>query len=327
MELPLRLARVSSGFAALAPAARDAGHALAAAAARALGEVLATPVRLDGSPLPVPADAARGMARVAVSLDGIPAMAALDVDVGFLARVLQRVAGMAAVVPAALTESAAERALLDLAALVIVDAARNVEPIAALHPRIALSGDPDPDALAVALDVTLGEERGRGRLLVPAAAVRALASSSSPLLPSPVEEVALTASFREGAASIEREELAALARGDVLLLDEEPPPSCMVFPGGLVAAGRVEGDLFHVQEIRMTETQATYPITVAVEIGRVTLTLGDLSRLEPGGALPLDLRRDGTVVLRAGERAIARGQLVEIGGALGVRIAELGERP
>jgi len=59
----------------------------------------------------------------------------------------------------------------------------------------------------------------------------------------------------------------------------------------------------------------------------VSITLGDLARLEPGGALPLGVAMEGAVVLRAGERAIARGQLVEIDGALGVRLAQIGERP
>ncbi len=56
-------------------------------------------------------------------------------------------------------------------------------------------------------------------------------------------------------------------------------------------------------------------------------TLGDLARLEPGGALALGVAKDGAVVLRAGERCVARGQLVDIDGALGVRVAQIGERP
>ena len=121
------------------------------------------------------------------------------------------------------------------------------------------------------------------------------------------------------------QDLAALAVGDVLLLDEGAARQQLVVPGGLEVAGRAEGDLFHVEELNMTETQASYPLTVSVEVARVTVTFGELARLEPGSVLPLDIRRDGAVVLRAGERAIARGQLVDVEGALGIRVLELGD--
>jgi len=327
MSLPFRLARVSSGFTALTPAAREVGRALAEAAGSALAGALATTARLSATPVPAVAEAARGMASVAIPLEGISTVATLEVEVAFVARVLQRMASGTALVPAALTETPAERALLDLAALVAVDAAGSVASLERLHPRVAMAGNPDPEALAVALDVSLGQERGRGRLLVPEAALRALSPSRSPDLPAAIAEVELVASFREGTISLSREDLGATASGDVLLLDEGARACSAVLPGGLALGGRLEDGFFHVQEIRMTETQASYPLTLAVEIGRIVLTLGDLSRLEPGCALPLDLRRDGAVVLRAGERVIARGQLVEIGGAVGVRIAELGERP
>jgi flagellar motor switch/type III secretory pathway protein FliN len=73
----------------------------------------------------------------------------------------------------------------------------------------------------------------------------------------------------------------------------------------------------------MTERQAQLPITLEVELARVELSVGELARLEPGAALPLALDRRGLVTLRAGERAVARGELVEIDGAVGVRILSL----
>ncbi len=75
----------------------------------------------------------------------------------------------------------------------------------------------------------------------------------------------------------------------------------------------------------MTETQASYPITLAVEIARVSLTLGALARLEPGSAVPLAAPKAGAVVLRAGDKASARGHLVEIDGGLGVQVTQLGD--
>ncbi len=327
MSLPFPLQRISPGFAHLLPEARRTGRALADTAASALAASFATPVQLAASPLPAPAEPGPGTARVAIALDGVCRTATLEVEVAFLARALEAVAGGADAVHGALVETAAERALLDLATLVVLDAAAPLVGIDLLHPRLAASGAHDPHALAISLELTVGRARGTGRLFVPDAALRALSGSTRDDLSPELAGVAVSASFRDGATSLARSDLAAIEAGDVLLLDDEPPLAALVFPGGLMATGHVAGEHLHVEEIRMTETQASYPLTVAVEIGRVTLTLGEISRLEPGGAVPLDLRRDGAVVLRAGERAIARGHLVDIAGAMGVRIAEVGERP
>ena len=129
------------------------------------------------------------------------------------------------------------------------------------------------------------------------------------------------------AAPLAPDELATLSPGDVVLLDEDAPWPEIALPGGLLLRGREEDGHFRIQEILMTETQAQYPLTLSVELGRITVTLAELARLEPGAAIALDLRRDGAVVLRAGERAVARGELVEIEGALGVRIAQIGDVP
>jgi type III secretion system YscQ/HrcQ family protein len=178
----------------------------------------------------------------------------------------------------------------------------------------------------VDLELTVGEERGRGRLLVPGLALRALGGPAAEVRP-PLADLRLPCSFRDGTASIPRQDLEALGAGDVLLLDEGAVGQELVLPGGLALRGRTEGDFFHVEDLRMTETQASYPLTLSVEVARVTVTFGELARLEPGAVLALDARRDGAVVLRAGERAIARGQLVEVEGALGVRVLELGDVP
>jgi len=75
----------------------------------------------------------------------------------------------------------------------------------------------------------------------------------------------------------------------------------------------------------MTESNALLPVRLEVELARVEVTLADVARLEPGAALPLSIDRRGLVTLRVGERAIARGELVDVDGAVGVRILSLGE--
>lgn len=65
------------------------------------------------------------------------------------------------------------------------------------------------------------------------------------------------------------------------------------------------------------------PVQVRVELGRIRMTLGELAELAPGAIL--DLRKDPEqpVALMVEDRMIARGELVRIEGALGVRILSL----
>ena len=68
------------------------------------------------------------------------------------------------------------------------------------------------------------------------------------------------------------------------------------------------------------------PLTLTLEVARFEITVSDLASLAPGDLLSSGIPLDGAVTVRAGQRAIARGELVEIDGETGVRILELLER-
>ncbi len=331
MASPWSLLPVTAAYASLTPAAREAGCTAAAQAAAAVAELLGVPVTITGTARPSPATPAGGVARVAFALQALGVPAILDVEARLVARSLERLGGGTARTPAALAPTPAEQSLLELAVLTALDALRGTAA-ESLAPRLCAGGAPArPDSpgpagspLLVDLDLALGEEQGWGRLLVPAAALRALAGPAAEV-PPPLADLAISLSLRDGVASLPLQDLAALGVGDVVLLDEGAARQELLLPGGLSVRGRAEDDVFHVEELSMTETQASYPLTISVEVARVTVTFGELARLEPGAVLPLDIRRDGAVVLRAGERAIARGQLVDVEGALGVRVLELGD--
>jgi type III secretion protein Q len=70
----------------------------------------------------------------------------------------------------------------------------------------------------------------------------------------------------------------------------------------------------------MLEWNGSYPIALSVEIAQARVALRDLGGLEPGGILPLNVGRDGRVTLRVGDLPVGRGELVEVDGALAVRI-------
>ncbi len=324
--LPFDLPRLTRGHAELTAGAASAGGTAATLVSAELGKRLGMTVTVAGRALPG-ADAGPAGARVALDLSALPAPAILEVDASLLTRLVDRLAGGRGEGPAAASPTPIETSVLELVTLLALDAVSADEALErALSPRLARGAAAPESPLAVSLSLDLGGLRGRGRLLLPPAAVRALAGA--PALPDRLRPLMLPASARSGTSAVAAEELAALAPGDALLLDA--PPSArghLLLPGGFRLSGTFDDDTFQVEEMAMTEHAAAAPVTLEVELARVTLTLGDLARLEPGATLPLHLDRRGLVTLRAGERAMARGELVEIEGAVGVRITAVGEGP
>ncbi|WP_224365299.1 FliM/FliN family flagellar motor switch protein [Hyalangium versicolor] len=65
------------------------------------------------------------------------------------------------------------------------------------------------------------------------------------------------------------------------------------------------------------------PVDVEIELTRLMLPLSELAALKPGHLLPLRINASEPVLLRVGERAVARAELVEIDGEVGARILSL----
>ena len=324
MALPFDLPALSRGFAALTPAARDTGSRALAAAARSLSSLLGREVTLRARACPGAPAPRAASARLAVVLCALPASGLLEVEPGLVVAVVDALAGGPGDGQGATALTPVETCALERLGLAALDGACSVAEIEdALAPRLARGASEPGSALAVEIEVASGTASGRARLLVPAAAVRALAG---PARPGPALSPPVTTSLRSGGAPLSPEELDALAPGDVVLVDPPGPATdSLVLPGGARISGRLEGDTLHVQEIVMTESNALIPIRLEVELARVEITLADVARLEPGTALPLSIDRRGLVTLRVGERAIARGELVDVDGAVGVRILSLGE--
>ncbi|MBI2394694.1 MAG: FliM/FliN family flagellar motor switch protein [Deltaproteobacteria bacterium] len=73
---------------------------------------------------------------------------------------------------------------------------------------------------------------------------------------------------------------------------------------------------------RLAEDLAELPLAVRVEIGSATLAAREWAALGPGDVVVLDRRVGDAVSLRIGGKVLARGELVEVDGAVGVRITE-----
>lgn len=67
------------------------------------------------------------------------------------------------------------------------------------------------------------------------------------------------------------------------------------------------------------------PLALTIEVGRVKMPLEKLTKLKPGNILHLNLSADHGVYLTVNGTRIARGELVKIGDALGVKILKIGE--
>lgn len=141
-------------------------------------------------------------------------------------------------------------------------------------------------------------------------------------------------------------ELAALARRDILLLDEtaavEEDRLVLRAAGGIALWARLERQTLIIEDIGRTmmredpavaaeEPSETEPldsldqieVRLTFDIGQQTLTLAELRRLRPGASFDLGRDPRRAVHIRANGRLIGTGELVRIDDHVGVRVIAL----
>jgi type III secretion protein Q len=64
-------------------------------------------------------------------------------------------------------------------------------------------------------------------------------------------------------------------------------------------------------------------LTLEIELGRTRIERGEAQELRTGSVIPLDRSAADPVDLYAGGRRIGRGEVLELGGMLAVRVVEL----
>lgn len=156
-----------------------------------------------------------------------------------------------------------------------------------------------------------------------------------------------------GYGFLRSQEVLALSVGDVVLLDHFGPRPITggpvwlrlgggVFPGHLDGAGVTVIGSFYLRAQAMADQQSDdsaaasetgdtlnesllreLPVQITCEIGRVTLSAKEVLELRPGAVLPVGRPLAGPVDLTAGGRVLARGELVDVEGEIGVRITEI----
>lgn len=82
-----------------------------------------------------------------------------------------------------------------------------------------------------------------------------------------------------------------------------------------------------MKEVRMPSAVDDLPVILDAVVGRITLTVGEVSGLGPGVVLPIAADATPIVTLIAGGQPIARGALVDDGGRAAVQITQLLDAP
>src|SRR5690606_1262721 len=207
--------------------------------------------------------------------------------------------------------------------------------------------------LAFGLDFSIDGLEGTGRLLVPGTALRSVLHTQSEPPPQqlapPVAATTIPLRCALTGGSLSRTELRRLAAGDVIRLPEASRgreglsgplrlftddfelrallgPAGLRFTGASLRPSQGETDMAQDTQGAVgeaTELMPALPVDVEVELTRLRMTLAQLAQVRPGHVLPLRIDPGEPVVLRVGERAIARAELVDIEGELGARILSL----
>ncbi|WP_239470483.1 FliM/FliN family flagellar motor switch protein [Archangium violaceum] len=328
-----------------------------------LGQELGCPVRVEARLLEAVVTPATGLAHTAafalVDLSATGGTAVLELEPPVLFAALERLAGAetsSGPITGLTRLEEASFAFLGLSALCALREQRELQR--RFGPRLTGVTMNRTEALArldarqrhlgVELTVTVGRTTAGGRLVLPAVvlegALKELPMERDAELAPEVRAARLGARCLVGRTSLPREALESLGQGDVVLLEGlRQAGTHLLGPGRLVlrgfelmgdftpegfslnrAHGRAllqESDMADVNE--RSEGMPPLPVDVEIELTRLLLPISELAGLKPGALLPLRINASEPVLLRVGDRVVARAELVDIDGEVGARILTL----
>jgi type III secretion protein Q len=331
-------------------------RALVGGATEALTKALSVPVgcvaRLGSSADPRYVQAAP-RALCLLHLEGLGVDALLALELRFVVALVAQLAGAPPPTTPVLGLTVFERAVL--AHLVLV-ALAGLRTRAAAERRWAprfvgvVPGHHEADTVlgrqrvvGVELELRAGEQVGRASLLLPESAVQTLVvgfAEDAPRAGGAAREARFAFRPRVRCGVLWPGELGGLLPGNALLL-----PGLQVADGscqgplklarrGIVLKGQLTGTGWTLGTVEpappMTEVTcvdpqlSSLPVELEVELGSVPITLAELSALGPGSIVPLQITPGDPVFLRAGDRRIARAELVDLEGEVAARVLDLG---
>ena len=205
----------------------------------------------------------------------------------------------------------------------------------------------DPWGVTIEVHAQIGDLTFPMHVIVPESLVMAPPRSSRQGI-ARIESCVFSLRVVLGRGTLPAEQVAALGEGDVVLLDGmslHPARGgrAWLWCGGLEVpldvgtdgTARVAGEASEVPHRRkenMAENEsvavdegrlAALEVEVVAEMGRVVLSGREIARLTTGSVVQLGRPLGGPVDLVAGGKLIARGELVDVEGEIGVRIIEM----
>lgn len=100
--------------------------------------------------------------------------------------------------------------------------------------------------------------------------------------------------------------------------EETPSPP----PESSAESPSEEAPIAHTPPPRPKATLAEIPVKVHLEISRLNISFEELQKMQPGHRLPLEIN-PRLVDLVVGGKSIGKGELIEVGETVGVKILEL----
>lgn len=275
-------------------------------------------------------------------------IAVVELDLLAAGALLHRIAGAREAMGPPQKLSSIEEAALGWVVLSALSELRNEASLASFAPRLLTVTMDRGEALrtldarrrhlAVQLDLQLGETRCGARLLVPALWVQskldALPEESPATLHETVAAATLPATVIVGSSLLPPGEAGSLTIGDVVFIGGvERHNFGITGPGRIVTPsfelrGSFHETGFHLnralprptQESSMSQIDPTVPVEVEIELTRLRLPLHQLGTLKAGAVVPLHINAAQHVLVRIGDKAVAKAELVEIEGEIGARI-------
>lgn len=337
-----------------------AGSVAAASVAQALSEQLAVPVSLTASLTENAVQLARAFPKVAafalLDISSLGVHAVAEVEPAFLAGVLERLSGGQGKRGPVAELTRLETVAFGFICATALSAVRR-EPtlekrfaprLLGVHQRREEFADRLSQERHVCIDVRLevGDLLGNVRILIPASAVQTaiqdLPSTRPSTFETKVSKLGVAFLARMGKAQLTAREIMELERGDVLVLggmslaNGEVTGALRLRSSLAELAGELTPNGFQLTRALLRRRPATelpmntkddatciLPIELEIELARVQLPVGDLAAIRPGAVIPLRINPADPVLIRIGDRVLAKAELVEIDGEVGARILSL----
>ncbi|NOK11492.1 FliM/FliN family flagellar motor switch protein [Corallococcus exercitus] len=328
----------------------------------ALSRDLGAAVKVEGHLVPAAVlperELAVGMVFALVELSAVGGTAIVELEVPWVFAALARLAGTGLrPAPVAELTRLEESTLVYLLLSALAAMRGHGEWVRRLGPRLSAVSmrrcdvvtrvDPRQPYVAVLLTATVEGATVGGRVLLPARALQTafqeLPTEPGGALAPQVLAASVPARCLVGRSPLQASAVDALSEGDVVLFegvrlrDGRVEGMGQLITRGFALRGEFLADGFSTGSVhshaarqesdmatnKRSEAMSPLPVDVEIELTRLLLPLSELAALKPGTLLPLHVNASSPVLLRVGDRVVARAELVEIEGEVGARILAL----